>query len=197
MKTGLYFGSFNPVHIGHMAIANYIIEYSMLNQIWFIVSPHNPLKRKESLLNDYDRLKMVEIALEKDNYRFAASDIEFRMARPAYTIDTLTWLKEAYPGNDFSLIMGEDNLYTLHKWKNAGLLVSDHDIFVYPRPGVSMPDNNELKQLLGIARLFHMKAPVIDISGTFIRKAISEGRNIRHFLPPGVWEYIDKMGFYR
>ena len=196
MKTGLYFGSFNPVHIGHMAIANYIIDFTELDNIWFIISPQNPLKSKESLLPGLDRLKMVEIAMGSDNYRFSASDIEFRLPVPSYTIDTLAYLKERHPRTEFSLIMGEDNLYTLHKWKNADMLVEMCDMYVYPRPGVKKPENKALVRLLEKTRVTEIKAPLIEISGTFIRKAIASGKDIRHFLPPGVWDYINKMGFY-
>ncbi len=196
MKTGLYFGSFNPVHIGHMAIANYLAEFTTLDRIWFIVSPHNPLKKRESLLSGYDRLKMTEIAIGSDNERFMASDIEFRLPVPSYTIDTVTWLKEQHPSGKFSLIMGEDNLYTLHKWKNARQLTDLCDMYVYPRKGVIKPSNEELDILLSESRVHSVKAPLIEISGTFIRKAIASRKDIRHFLPPGVWEFIMKEGFY-
>jgi nicotinate-nucleotide adenylyltransferase len=196
MKTGLYFGSFNPVHIGHMAIANYLVEFTPLERIWFIVSPHNPLKNRKSLLSGYDRLKMAEIAIGTDNERFIASDIEFRLPVPSYTIDTIVWLKEKYPSEEFSLIMGEDNLYTLHKWKNATHLTKLCDMYVYPRKGVVKPSNEKLDNLLAEASVHLIKAPLIEISGTFIRKAIASQKDVRHFLPYGVWEFINKEGFY-
>lgn len=196
MKTGLYFGSFNPVHIGHMAIANYLIEFTPLDRIWFIVSPHNPLKNRKSLLSGHDRLKMTEIAIGTDNERFIASDIEFRLPVPSYTIDTVTWLKERNPSEKFSLIMGEDNLYTLHKWKNGRHLTELCDMYVYPRKGVVRPLNEDLDHLLSEATVHLVKAPLIEISGTFIRKAIASQKDVRHFLPPGVWEFIIKEGFY-
>lgn len=197
MSTGLYFGSFNPVHIGHMVIANHILEFTPVKKVWFIVSPHNPLKSKKSLLTGYDRLKMVELAIASDNDRMAASDIEFRLPVPSYTVDTLTWLMERYPGEKFSLIMGEDNLYTLDKWKNAEQLVTMCNILVYPRPGTSKPHSSELENIIKQARISFVKAPLMEISGTFIRKAVSMGKDVRHFLPPAVWEHIVREGFYR
>jgi len=197
METGLYFGSFNPIHIGHMAIANWLLEYTPIDRIWFIVSPHNPLKSKKSLLSGYDRLKLVEIAVAGDSDRIAASDIEFRLPVPSYTIDTLAWLKERSPREKFSLIMGEDNLYTLHKWKNAEELTRSCDIYVYPRPGAEKPDCIELDKILETARIHRVKAPVMEVSGTFIRNAVSAGKDVRHFLPHGVWEHIEREGFYK
>ncbi len=196
MKTGLYFGSFNPVHIGHMVIANHLVEFTPLERIWFIVSPHNPLKARKSLLSGYDRLKMVEIATNTDSERFTASDIEFRLPVPSYTIDTVMWLKERQPSEEFSLIMGEDNLYTLHKWKNARQLIKLCDLYVYPRQGAVRPVNKELDTLLAEAVVYRVDAPLIEISGTFIRNAIAARKDVRHFLPPGVWEFINKEGFY-
>jgi nicotinate-nucleotide adenylyltransferase len=197
MKTGLYFGSFNPVHIGHLAIANYIVEYTSLDNIWFVVSPQNPLKKKETLLPGHDRLKMVEVAVGEDNFRLRPSDIEMKLPVPSYTIDTITYLKETFFETEFSLIMGEDNLYTLHKWKNAEELVKSCEIYVYPRPDSRKPDNIELERILKIASIKMVKAPLMDISGTFIRKALAERKDIRHFLPPGVWQYIDRNNLYR
>jgi len=197
MKTGLYFGSFNPVHIGHLAIANYIVEYTDLDNIWFVVSPQNPLKKKVTLVSGHDRLKMVEIALGDDNFRLRTSDIELSLPTPSYTIDTITYLQERFKETSFSLIMGEDNLYTLHKWKNGGELVDRCKIFVYPRPFSNRPDNKELEKLLKNARIETVNAPLMEISGTFIRNAVSEGKDIRHFLPPGVWKYIESQGLYR
>ena len=197
MKTGLYFGSFNPVHIGHLAIANYIVEFTPLDNIWFVVSPQNPLKKKETLLPGRDRLEMVEIAVGKDNFRLRSSDIEMRLPVPSYTIDTITYLKETFFETEFSLIMGEDNLYTLHKWKNAEELVNSCEIYVYPRPYSRKPDNTDLERILKMASITMVNAPLMDISGTFIRKALSERKDIRHFLPPGVWQYIDTNNLYR
>ena len=194
-KVGLYFGSFNPIHIGHMAIAGYMLEFTGLDQVWFVVSPHNPLKKKGTLLADYHRLHMVELAIG-NNDRMRASDIEFRLNMPSYTIDTLTYLNEKYPGNNYSLIMGEDNLYTLHKWKNAAELVKKYPIYVYPRPESEKPAKPLLNQLLSVAEIHYVKAPLMDISGTFIRDSIKKGRNMSYYIPPAVWKYIEDMHFY-
>ncbi|MBN1108853.1 MAG: nicotinate-nucleotide adenylyltransferase [Bacteroidales bacterium] len=194
-KIGLYFGSFNPIHIGHLAIAGYITEFTPLDEVWFIVSPHNPLKKKDSLLEDYHRLYMTELAIG-DNYRLRASDIEFRLPLPSYTINTLAYLGEKHPQHEFSLIMGEDNLYTLHKWKNAEELISKCNIYVYPRPYTSRPSSAGLDMLLSKARVHRVKAPMIEISGTFIRSGIKKGKNMSYFLPPAVWKYISEMHFY-
>ncbi len=196
MKTGLYFGSFNPVHIGHMAIANYIYEYSDLDEIWFVVSPHNPLKKKSSLLAGHHRIRLAEIAIADDR-RFRVSDIESKLPQPSYTIDTVSYLREKHPGHQFALIMGSDNLLTIHKWKNADILMEICKIFVYPRKNTSKDPSPELKEIIQTADIEIVDAPFMEISGTFIRSAISETRDIRHFLPPGVWQYITDMNFYR
>jgi nicotinate-nucleotide adenylyltransferase len=195
LKTGLYFGSFNPIHIGHIAIAGYMIEYTGLDQVWFIVSPHNPFKKKETLLADHQRLYLVELAIG-DNYRLKASDIEFKLPIPSYTIDTLTNLKEKYPGNEFVLVMGEDNLYTLHKWKNANELVKHYSLYVYPRHGNNRPSNPLLDKIMSRADIHYVKAPLMDISGTFIRNGIKDRKDMSFFLPPAVWKYIKEMHFY-
>ncbi|MEA1887181.1 MAG: nicotinate (nicotinamide) nucleotide adenylyltransferase [Bacteroidota bacterium] len=195
MKTGLYFGSFNPVHIGHMAIANYIYEYSDLEEIWFVVSPHNPLKKKSSLLADHHRLRLAEIAIGNDD-RFRVSDIESKLPQPSYTIDTLTYLSEKHSTHQFALIMGSDNLSTINKWKNAEMLIESCKIFVYPRINKGREPGPEVKSLLQSADIDVVNAPLIDISGTFIRSAIKEGKDIRHFLPPGTWQYVKDMHFY-
>ena len=168
MKTGLYFGSFNPIHIGHLAIANFMIEFSELEQLWFVVSPHNPLKEKKTLLKDYHRLEMVSLAVEEDD-RFRASDIEFKLPTPSYTIDTLVYLEENNPGREFQLIMGADGLRTFHKWKHANLIVKKYHRLIYPRPGVDMDTVSRLPNATIV------DAPRMEISSSFIRKAISEG----------------------
>ncbi len=190
MKVGLYFGTYNPIHIGHLAIANYMVEYADIDQLWFVVSPQSPHKVKKSLLDDYQRLEMVNRAIEGD-YRLRASSIEFRLPRPSYTIDTLTYLKEKHPLHDFYLIMGSDNLENLHKWKNAEVILHDYHVIVYPRPGFKK-EEIEAKSNIEI-----VEAPLMQISSSFIRKAISEGKDIRHFLPPKTFEYIDEMNFYK
>jgi len=196
IKTGLYFGSFNPIHIGHLAIAGYMTEYTGLDQVWFVVSPQNPLKKKETLLPDHHRLYLVELAIG-DNDRLKATDIEFHLPVPSYTVNTLSYLNEKHPNNEFALVMGEDNLYTLHKWKNASELVKNYRIYVYPRPGANRPPHILLDQLLAKASIKTVNAPLMDISGTFIRNGIRSGKDMSYFLPPAVWKYIHEMHFYR
>ena len=195
ITTGLYFGSFNPIHIGHLAIAGYMTEYAGIDQVWFVVSPQNPLKKKESILADHHRLHMANLAIG-DNSRLKASDIEFRLPVPSYTIDTLAYLKEKYPLNRFVLVMGQDNLYTLHKWKNFKILARDYPILVYPRPGAVKPSNNLLDKLLESSDIKYVDAPLMEISGTFIREGIKAKKDMSYFLPPVVWKYIREMHFY-
>lgn len=189
MKVGLFFGSFNPIHIGHMALANYFVEFTDLEQIWFVVSPHNPLKEKKSLLNDYARLDLVEVAIE-DDPRFKACDIEFRMPQPSYSIDTLTYLTEKHPDHEFAIIMGSDGLSTFNKWKNSEQIIKDYSRYVYPRPPQKM---EEIQQHQNV---YVVDAPQIDISSTFIRASIYKKKDIRHFLPYKVFQQIDKAGYY-
>jgi nicotinate-nucleotide adenylyltransferase len=194
-RIGLYFGSFNPIHIGHLAIAGYMTEFAGLDQVWFVVSPHNPLKKKETLLDDHHRLYLVQLAIG-DNDRLKASDIEFKLPVPSYTIDTLTYLREKYPKNEFCLVMGEDNLYTLHKWKNVHELIKKYPIYVYPRPDSVKPSSSLLEKILSTAQINSVGAPLMDISGTFIRNGIESGKDMSYFLPPSVWKYIKEMHFY-
>ncbi len=194
-KVGLYFGSFNPVHTGHLAIAGYMTEFAGLEQVWFVVSPHNPLKKKESLLEDHHRLYMAHLAIG-DNDKLKASDIEFRLPVPSYTIDTLTYLKEKYPKNKFCLVMGEDNLYTLHKWKNAKELLKEHPVYVYPRPDAIKPASAMLEMIIASSEIRFVNAPIMDISGTFIRNGIKHGKDMSYYLPAAVWKYIQEMHFY-
>ena len=195
MDTGLFFGSFNPIHIGHMAIANYIAEYSPLKEIWFVVSPHNPLKTKDTLLGDRDRFYMAELAIGGDQ-RFRVSDVEFTLRQPSYTIDTMAYLTEKYPSRRFTLIMGEDNLTTLHKWKNAEELVKRYPIVVYPRLKPGRRNSKRLNEILQMASVTEINAPVMEISGTFIRSAIMERKDVSWFVPAPVWKYIREMHFY-
>ena len=189
MITGLYFGSFNPIHIGHLAIANYITEFSNLEQLWFVVSPHNPLKEKKSLLKDYHRLEMVRLALGDDD-RFRASDIEFHLPTPSYTIDTLAYLEEKHPGNEFQLVMGADGLRTFPKWKHAELIVRKYHRLIYPRPGVNMGTISALPNATIV------EAPLMEISSSFIRQAIREGKDVRHLMPAAAYHYMREMHFY-
>jgi len=188
MKTGLFFGSFNPVHIGHLAIANYMLEFSDLSQVWFVISPQNPLKKKASLLEDYKRRTLLEIAVEKDD-RFRICDIEFRLPKPSFTVDTLAYLKEQYPTKEFVLIMGSDGLATFGKWKNFRFIEEHYQRYVYPRPG--HPVDPARHQNI---RIF--TAPLMEISSTFIREALQHKKDIRHFLPAGVYHYITQMHYY-
>lgn len=195
-KVGLYFGSFNPIHIGHIAIAGYISEFTDLDQVWFVVSPHNPLKAKETLLNGYDRLRMVDLALG-GSFKLRSCDVEFRLPVPSYTVDTMAYLTEKYPSHKFSLIMGEDNLATIHKWKNIGSLISNFTFYVYPRRD-GVPGHSPLApELKGTGNIRIVDAPIMDISGSFIRKGIKEGKDMSYFLPQPVWNYIDKNQYYR
>ncbi|MGD0342936.1 MAG: nicotinate (nicotinamide) nucleotide adenylyltransferase [Bacteroidales bacterium] len=195
IKVGLYFGSFNPIHIGHIAIAGYMTEFEGLDQVWFVISPQNPLKRKETLLDDYQRLYMVQLAIS-DNHRLKASDIEFRLSVPSYTIDTLAYLEEKFPDHKFCLVMGEDNLYTLHKWKNGLQLVKKYPVYIYPRPGTKRPSSPLLHQILNEAEIHNANAPLMEISGTFIRNGIKRGKDMSYYVPEKVWKYIEEMHFY-
>jgi nicotinate-nucleotide adenylyltransferase len=170
-------------------------EFAGLDQVWFIISPHNPLKKKETLLADHHRLYMSQLAIG-DNDRLKASDIEFKLPIPSYTIDTLTYLKEKYPKYEFCLVMGEDNLFTLHKWKNAAELVRKYSIYVYPRAESEKPASFLLDQILLTADIHKINAPHMEISGTFIRYGIKNGKDMSYFLPPAVWKYIKEMHFY-
>lgn len=192
MKVGLYFGTFNPIHVGHIIIANHVLENSDLDEVWMVVTPHNPLKKKSSLLEDYHRLQMIHLATERYE-KLKPSDIEFKLPQPNYTINTLVHLKEKFPKHQFSLIMGEDNLKSLHKWKNYELILRDYDIYVYPRISeAKIPD-----EFINHPQIHKVNAPVIELSSTFIRNSIKEGKNIRPMLSEKVWEYIDHNLFYK
>ena len=192
MKVGLYFGSFNPIHVGHLIIANHLAENSDLNQIWFVVTPHNPFRKKSSLLDNHHRLEMVYLAT-KEYDKLNPSDIEFKLQQPNYTINTLTHLHEKHPDYSFSLIMGADNLKSFHKWKNYELILENHDIYVYPRISEGKVETQFDKH----PKIHKLEAPIIQLSSTFIRKAIKEGKNIKPMLPEHVWQYLDEMNFYR
>lgn len=192
MKVGLYFGTFNPIHVGHLIIANHLAENSDLDQIWLVVTPQSPFKKKQSLLDNYQRLEMVYRAT-KDYTNLYPSDIEFNLPQPNYTINTLVYLQEKYPEKQFSLIMGEDNLKSFHKWKNYQLILENHDIYVYPR----ISDGQIETQFDGHEKIHHIDAPIIQLSSTFIRKSIKTGQNIRPMLPEHVWKYVDEMNFYK
>jgi nicotinate-nucleotide adenylyltransferase len=189
MKIGLYFGSFNPVHVGHLIIANHLLNETDLQRVWFVVSPQNPFKQSASLLNEYDRLHLLKKATEEDN-RMRVLDIEFNLPKPSYTATTLITLEEKYPGNEYSIIMGSDSFQNLHKWKNVESIISNYSINIYERPG--FPIENKLN-----ARINILRAPLLQISATEIRENIREGKSIRYLVPDVVKEEIEKSGYYK
>jgi len=195
-NIGLFFGSFNPIHIGHLVVGEYLAENADLDEVWLVVSPHNPFKKRSTLLDDYTRLHLVERALE-DYPKLRASSKEFGLPQPSYTIDTLTHLKEAYPTLEFSLIMGEDNLKTLPRWKNGDQILEHHRIFVYPRfetpKATPEPESNPGNAL----EIVHVAAPRMEISSSEIRRGIASGRSVKSMLPQSVWEYIDQNNLYK
>jgi len=188
-KTGLYFGTFNPIHSGHLMIANYMTEFTDLKEVWFVVTPQNPLKEKSSLLKDNLRLYMVNLAIEDYN-KFKACDIEFKLPKPSYTTNTLAYLKEKYPTKEFVLIMGSDNLETICSWKNYQNILDNYEIYAYPRPasnGGGLKNNTNVK---------FVDAPLIEISSSFIRKSLKEKKDVRFYLTEKVYEHIKEMHFY-
>jgi nicotinate-nucleotide adenylyltransferase len=189
MKIGLFFGSFNPIHVGHLIIANTMANCTDLEQVWFVVSPQNPFKKNKSLLHEFDRLTMVEKAIS-DNYKLKATDIEFSMPRPSYTIDTLAQLNEKFPQHKFTLIMGEDNLVQFENWKNYDKILEFYELYVYPRPNT--PDH----AFKNNPKVKFIEAPLMDISATFIRNCIKNHKPIRYMVPDVVEEYIRWKGFY-
>jgi nicotinate-nucleotide adenylyltransferase len=189
MKVGLYFGSFNPIHVGHLIIANHILNETDLQKVWFVVSPQNPFKKSDTLLNEYDRFHIVQKAIEGDD-RLRASDIEFSLPKPSYTVHTLAYLKEKYPLYEFSIIMGSDGFQNLHNWKNADVIITDYPIIIYKRPGFDIKNDWE-------AKLQIMKAPLLEISATYIRELIQRGKSIKHLVPPSVEEEINTYGFFK
>jgi nicotinate-nucleotide adenylyltransferase len=190
MKIGLFFGSFNPIHVGHLIIANYMATQTDLKQIWLVVSPHNPLKPKSTLARDRDRFNMVELAIG-ENLLLKASNIEFKLPKPSYTIDTLTYLKELYPQHEFTLIMGGDNIATLQKWKNYEQILRGYDIYVYKRP------QYDLGELTTQERIKVFEAPLMEISATYIRKCLTENKSIQYLVPDSVLKYIEESGIYK
>lgn len=190
MKVGLFFGSFNPIHIGHLIIANYMANHTDLDQVWLVVSPHNPLKDKSDLINMYDRLEMTKLATD-DSENIRVSDIELHLPQPSYTIHTLTHLKERYPEHSFSLIMGSDNLKSLKKWKNYELILRDYQIRVYPRPGFVTSEYEDHPSVK------FTETPLMELSSTFLRKSLREGKNIQYFVPDSVLKFIDSKNLYK
>ncbi|MEZ4888301.1 MAG: nicotinate (nicotinamide) nucleotide adenylyltransferase [Chitinophagales bacterium] len=189
-NIGLFFGSFNPIHVGHLIIAETVVNLDDIDQVWLVVSPQNPFKQKQSLLNQYDRLHLVNLALE-GNTQIKPSTIEFNLPIPSYTIDTLAYLSEKYPASNFHLIMGEDNLTNFHKWKNYEKILEQYQLIVYPRPGYE----NEL--YIDHPKVHRLYVPKIEISATYIRELLKQGKSIRYMVPETVLEYVDKMNLYR
>jgi nicotinate-nucleotide adenylyltransferase len=189
MKIGLYFGSFNPVHTGHLIIAKHVLNSTDLKQVWCIVSPQNPLKKSATLLNEYHRLHLLQSAIDGEN-DLKASNIEFHLPKPSYTIDTLTHLKEKYPAHEFAVIMGSDSYCNIHKWKNHTVLLRDYELFIYKRPGFEItgktPGNIQV-----------LDAPLLEISSTHIRELIKNGKSIRYLVPDSVKEEIERNHYYR
>lgn len=190
MNIGLFFGSFNPIHTGHLIIANYIAHYTTVDQVWLVVSPHNPLKSKSDLINMYDRLEMAKLATDNAE-NIKVSDVELKLPQPSYTIDTLTHLTERYPEHQFHLIMGGDNLASLKKWKNYEIILRDFKILVYPRPGFQNPE------LAAHSSVTITDTPQMEISSTFIRKSISKKKNVRFFVPDSVIAFIESKNLYQ
>lgn len=189
MHIGLYFGSFNPIHTGHLIIANHVLNHSDIDKIWFVLSPHNPLKEAHSLLNEYDRMQLAELAIG-DNPKFRVSNVEFHLPRPSYTIDTLTYLSEKFPLERFSVIMGGDSYQNIHRWKNYEQLLQHYSIIVYNRPGFTVSPAPGTPVAV-------MDAPLLDISSTFIRKQLKENKSVRYLLPDAVWKYILENKYYQ
>jgi len=193
VKIGLFFGSFNPIHIGHLIIANTVREYTDLNQVWFVVSPQNPFKSSKSLLADVDRLRMVELAIE-DNFDLRVSNVEFSMPKPSYTVDTLAYLKDYYPQHHFSLILGSDNLRHFHKWKNYEEILNQHGVIIYPRPNADQDKTSE--QIKNHPAIRMVEAPLLNISATFIRSCIKNNRSIKYLVHDRVAEFIHDRKLY-
>lgn len=191
-KVGLYFGTFNPIHVGHLIIANYMVENSDLDEIWMVVTPHNPFKKKSSLLENHHRLELVYRATE-DYVKIKPSNIEFNLPQPNYTVHTLAHISDKYPKKTFCLIMGEDNLKSFHKWKNYEVILENHHIYVYPRIAKGIVDH----QFKNHSKIHKVDAPIVQISSTLIRNSIKEGKNIEPMLTKEVWHYIDEMNFYK
>jgi nicotinate-nucleotide adenylyltransferase len=192
MRVGLYFGTFNPIHIGHLIIANHMAEFSDLDEIWLIVTPHNPHKQKSTLLDDHHRLYMVQLAVD-DYPKLKASEVEFKLAQPNYTVHTLSHLTDKYPQHQFSLIMGEDNLYSLHKWKNYEQILANHAIYIYPR--IFNKHTETIK--IECENIFKIDAPIIELSSTAIRAGIKANKNMRPMMPEKVWQYVEHNLFYK
>ncbi len=189
MKVGLYFGSYNPIHSGHLIIANFLLNETNLEKIWFIVSPQNPFKKNNSLLNEYDRLHLVRLAIQ-DDIRMKASDVEFNLPKPSYTSNTLINLSEKYPDDSFTIVMGSDSFQNINKWKNFESIIKNYPICVYKRPGF------EIKETYG-ADITLMNSPLLEISATLIRDYIKNKKSIRYLVPENVREEIESRQLYK
>jgi len=192
MKIGLFFGTFNPIHIGHLILANYMAEFSDLDEVWFVITPMSPFKQKSSLLDNIHRLAIANVAVE-DYPKLKTSDIEFKLPQPNYTVNTLIHIEEKYPEHQFCLIMGEDNLKGFHKWKNYETILKNYQLYIYPRISGGTVESEFLKH----PNVHKVQAPIVQISSTFIRKSIKNKKDIRAMLPKNVWNYIDEMNFYK
>ncbi len=189
MEIGLYFGSFNPIHVGHLIIGSFIANNTDIEQVWLVVTPQNPFKASKSLLNEYHRLHLVQLAVEDDPF-LKSSDIEFKLPRPSYTIDTLTYLLEKYPQHKFSIIIGSDSYRNFHKWKNGDIIKRDFPIYIYQRPGFLVPPNEQNS-------IIFLRAPLLEISATAIRETIKEGKSIRYLVPDLVLKEIERNNYYK
>jgi nicotinate-nucleotide adenylyltransferase len=189
MKIGLYFGSFNPIHTGHLIIANHILNETDLHRIWFVVSPQNPFKASTTLLNEYDRLHLVQVAVENDE-RLRASNVEFSLPKPSYTASTLSYLSDKHPSYNFTIIMGSDSFQNLGKWKNAEAIVANYPILVYQRPNFAVVNQSQ-------ANVTILDAPLLDISATYVRECLQKGKSIKYLVPENVEREIDKSSFYK
>jgi len=189
MKIALYFGSFNPIHNGHLIIASHVVQFSDIQEVWFVVSPHNPFKNAKTLLNENHRLSLVRTAIEGEN-KIKASNVEFKLPKPSYTINTLAYLKEKHPTKDFCILLGSDGLQNIENWKNAETILRKHQLYVYERPGFGIIENNKM-------RVTKINAPLLDISSTHIRNLLSEGKSIRYLVPDDVREEIENNAYYK
>jgi nicotinate-nucleotide adenylyltransferase len=189
MKVGLYFGSFNPIHHGHLIIANHVVQETDLQQVWFVISPQNPFKINHSLLNEYHRLHLVKLAIEDEN-NLKATDIEFRLPKPSYTVTTLQYLEEKYPEHEFAIIMGSDSFQNLDKWKNAEVIMGRYSIYVYKRAGFEVREDLPVRKII-------LNAPLLQISSTHIRELIKKGKSIRYLVPEAVKEEIENNHYYK
>lgn len=198
-NIGLFFGTFNPIHVGHLILANYMAQLDEMDEVWLIVTPRNPFKAKDSLLNDIHRLTLVREAVSQ-NSKLKASNIEFDLPQPNYTVNTLVVLSEKYPEKNFTLIMGEDNLRSFHKWKNYQVILEDYQVVVYPRMYTQSEMSERPKaveELLNHPKVNLIDAPLMKISSSTIRNMISEGKDVRYMLSPEVFKYVDEMNFYK